>query len=113
VEIKIHPTHARNTKKIMVGLGIAAIFSWAIGMAIGQNDQNPEIVNILSFIVVTSGFGIIIIASLRAFLIQCPTCKKLLTKQVPVNKSNETRRFCCKHCNVIWDSKVQYEFGGD
>jgi len=113
VEIKTHPTHARNTKNIMVGLGVAAISGWAIAMAIGQNDQNPEIVNVLAFIVVTSGFGIIILSSLRAFLIQCPTCKKLLTKQVSVNKSTETRKFCCKRCNVIWDSKVQYEFGGD
>lgn len=113
MEIKIHPTHARNTKYIMFGLGVAAASSWAIGMAIGQNDQNPEIVNVLAFIIVTCGFGMIIMASLRACLIQCPTCKKLLTKQVSVNKSTETRKFCCHRCNVIWDSKVQYEFGGD
>lgn len=113
MKIKIHPTHARYTKNIMVGLGVAAISSWTIGMAIGQNDQNPEIVNILAFIGVASGFGILILASLRAFLIQCPTCKKLLTKQVSVNKSTETRKFCCKRCGVIWDSKVHYEFGGD
>lgn len=113
MEIKTHPTHAKNTKNMMVGLGVAAISGWAIAMAIGQNDQNQEIVNILAFIVVSSVFGILIMASLRAFLIQCPTCKKLLTMQVPVNKSNETRKFCCKRCKVIWDSKVQYEFGGD
>lgn len=46
----------------MVGLGVAAIFSWAISMAIGQNDQNPGILNILAFIVVTSGFAIIILS---------------------------------------------------
>lgn len=113
VEIKIHPTHAKNTKHILVGLGVIAVLGWAIGMVIGQHDQNPEMVTILAFIVVASVFGIFIIASLRAFLIQCPTCKKLLTKQVSVNKSTETRKFCCKKCNVIWDSKVTYEFGGD
>jgi len=113
VEIKIHPTHARNTKNIMVGLGVVAISSWAIGMVIGQHDQNPEIVNIIVLIGITSVFSILIIASLRAFLIQCPICKKLLNKQVTVNISSETRKFCCKKCNIIWDSKVQYEFGGD
>jgi hypothetical protein len=113
VEIKIHPTHAINTKNIMVGLGIVAISCWAIGMVIGQNDQNPEIVNITVLIGLISGFGILIIGSLRAFLIQCHSCKNLLIRQVSVNKSTETRKFCCKKCNVIWDSKVMYEFGGD
>lgn len=96
-----------------MGLGVIAISGWAIGMAIGQHGQNPEIVNILAFIVVTSGFDIFIIASLKALLMQCPTCKKLLYKQVSVNTSTETRRFCCKRCNAIGDSKVQLEFGGD
>jgi hypothetical protein len=113
VEIKIHPTHARNTKRILVGLGITAALGWAMAMIVGQNGQNLEVVTVLAFIVVASGFGIFITDSLRAFLMQCPNCKKLLTKQVSVNKSIETRKFCCKSCNVIWDSKVQYEFGGD
>jgi hypothetical protein len=113
VEIKIHPTHARNTKNIMVGLGVVAISGWVIVMEIGQHNQNPEIVNIIVLIGVISGFGIFIVDSLRAFLLKCPSCKKLLTKQVSVNVSTETRKFCCKRCNVIWDSKVKYEFGGD
>jgi hypothetical protein len=113
MEIKVHPTHAKNTKHILVGLGVIAISAWATGMLIGQHGKNPEMLNILAFIVVASGLGIFITALLRALLIQCPTCKKLLTKQVLVNKSTETRKFCCKRCNVIWDSRVQYEFGGD
>jgi hypothetical protein len=113
VEIKIHPTHARNTKNIMVGLGIVTISCWAIGMVFGQNDQNQKLVDLCALFSIISGFGVIIISSLRAFLIQCPTCKKMLTKQVSVNKSIETRKFCCKKCNVIWDSNVTYEFGSD
>jgi hypothetical protein len=113
VEIKIHPTHARNTKNIMVGLGILTISCWAIGLFFGQYDQNPELVDLCALFCIISGFGLIIISSLRAFLIQCPTCKKLLTKQVPVNKSIETRKFCYKKCNVIWVSNVTYEFSGD
>ena len=113
VEIKIHPSHARNTKYIIVGLGAVVISGWAIGMIIGQHNQNPEIINIIAIIMVISGFGIFIVTSLRAFLLKCPSCKKLLAKQVPVNVSTETRKFCCNKCNVIWDSKVQFEFGGD
>jgi hypothetical protein len=113
VEIKIHPTHARNTKIIMVGLGIVTISSWGVAMVFGQFDQNPGLVNVCALFSIISGFGLIIISSLRAFLIQCPICKKLLTEQVTVNKSIESRKFCCQKCNVIWDSKVTYEFGGD
>lgn len=113
MEIKKHPTHAKTIKYILVGLSVIAALGWAIGMAIGQHNQHPERVNSLAFIVVASGFGIFLVALLRAFLIQCPTCKKMLTKQVSVNTSTETRKFCCKRCNVIWDSKVQLEFGGD
>jgi hypothetical protein len=109
----MHPSHARNTKNIMVGLGIVAISDWAIGMVFGQHDRNPEIINLCVLFCITSGFGLLIIALLRAFSIQCPTCKKLLYKKVPANISSETRKFFCKRCNVIWDSKVQYEFGGE
>jgi hypothetical protein len=61
VEIKTHPTHARNTKNIMVGLGVVAFCGWATAMVIGQRGQNPEIVNIIVFICITSGFGIFIV----------------------------------------------------
>lgn len=113
MEIKTYPTHAKNTNKIMIGLGIVAISGWDIGMAIGQHDQNPEIVNITVLFGLASVFGILIIGALRAFLIQCPGCKKLITHQIDVNISTESRKFCCKKCNIIWDSKVKYEFGGD
>ena len=113
MEIKIHPTHARNTKNIMVGLGILTISCLVIGLFFGRHDRNPELVDLCALFSIISGFGLIIISSLRAFLMQCPNCKKLLTKQVPVNNSIETRKFCCKKCNVIWDSNVTYEFSGD
>ena len=113
MEIKKHPTHARSTYHIMVWLGIVTISCWLIGMVFGQHDQNPELVDLCALFSIISGFGLIIISSLRAYLIQCPTCKKMLTKQVSVNKSNETRKFFCKKCNVIWDSNVTYEFGSD
>jgi hypothetical protein len=39
VEIKIHPTHARNTKNIMVELGIFAISGWAIERSLGNTTK--------------------------------------------------------------------------
>ncbi|HNL76925.1 MAG TPA: hypothetical protein PKL33_05585 [Accumulibacter sp.] len=113
MEVRPHPTHARTTKNIMIGFGIIAVLGWAIAMVIGRHGQNPEIVTRIIFVVVTSGFGIFLLAPIRAYLLICPSCKKLLTKQLPVNITTETRKFCCQRCNVIWDSKVQYEFGGD
>jgi hypothetical protein len=54
----------------MIGFGIVAMFSWALAMAIGQNDQNQKMVDLLAALVVVFGIGVILLASLRAFLLQ-------------------------------------------
>lgn len=48
----------------------------------------------------------LLLAVIRAQMCRCPTCRGWLFTQVKVDTDTESRRFVCKACKVIWDTKI-------
>ena len=113
MQVKIHPTHALKTRQIIYGLLILILASFGATYFAQENLSNQTIVNYSVGVGLVSGICMLLIILLRALVCRCPVCKTWLTKQVKVNIDEDTRKFICKKCNTIWDSKVQLTYGSN
>jgi len=110
---KIHPNHASITRWILFGLFLLVMSSYAVVMYAQEILLNQMIVNYSATVGLVSMILFLAILLFRALICRCPVCKQWLTKQEKVNIDNETRKFICKKCNIIWDSKVQLAYGSN
>jgi transposase-like protein len=99
---KTHQSHAKTTRVLIVLFFLVALipFSASFYAAKVLNNQHLVDIFVLSFMVLFA--FTMLVAILRTVTCQCPACKSwLFTKQ-----KDETVKFVCKKCNVVWDSKI-------
>jgi len=113
MQIKTHPTHALKTRRIIYGLLILVVVSFGVTYFAQENLSNQTIVNYSVVVGLVSMISMLITALMRALMCRCPVCKAWLVKQVKVEIDTDTRKFICKKCNTIWDSKVQLTYGSN
>jgi len=113
MQVRIHPTHALTTRRIIYGLLVMVLASFAVTYYVQVNLSNQLIVNYSVAVGLVSLIFMLLIVLLRALVCSCPVCKTWLTKQIKVDIDSDTRKFVCEKCNTIWDSKVQLTFGSD
>ena len=108
MKILIHPTHARTTRVAMiVCLAITVVALVAAFFVDFAASQILLAVAMVAFII------FMLLAFLRAQVCRCPQCGAWLFRQVNVDTDTHPRWFICKHCKVIWNSRVVLAIGGD
>jgi len=111
MKIEDHPTHARNSRYIVFFSVIIAVASWGTGFYIYEKFQDQLLLEVFVTIFMLSVGLFLISITGRAYICKCPRCKTLLFKQQRVD-DEDSRKFVCKRCNTIWDTKVKLSVGG-
>jgi len=110
--IKLHPTHARYTRFIMIVFLLSGVISWIVGYYFQESLNNQFLVNIFISIFMISFVFIFIIFIARDYFTRCPTCKDWLSNRGTISE-NDTRIFTCSKCQIIWDTGIKVSGCGE
>ncbi|MEC5385220.1 hypothetical protein VVD49_05765 [Uliginosibacterium sp. H3] len=107
-----HPSHARTTLKAILALfGLDAVVLCAgLYFGDGSRESTTDLFFAVAFIVL--GLMAMALLVLRAYLCRCPQCGVWLSYQPKPVNPEAPRKFVCKFCRVVWDSKVRMTLGG-
>ena len=113
---KLHPWHRRLFNYILAVTALLTAITFMLAfhfskkcISCGESAETQLTIFVCLF------FGLIFFTSLiaRAYFCICPSCKKLLFKQVDVDTDNEPRKFVCEKCSTVWNSQIILVFGGN
>lgn len=90
---------------LVLALISIAPFGAAFYAARVLNDGNLETIFTVLFMVLLA--IIMLIAALQVYIARCAECKSWIYRQDKTGSDEETIKFGCRKCGIIWDSGIK------
>jgi len=105
---KIHPTHLKITKQIGMILGIMIFATLILGFYSQNLLTIPLLPQICGLIFSASLIMLMLWVWFRITCCKCPLCKKFIFRSYR-REFKKPRKFMCRKCDVVWNTKVIVE----